>query len=65
MATDTPAEHSKEATRELAETIRDLLKEEEDIDAYDKIKVVGDSCVVTVTDEDDREYNVTIAPVKD
>ena len=57
--------HSKEATRDVAEAIRDLLKEEDDLDVYDTIKVVGDTFVLNVTDDEDREFTVTIKPVAD
>lgn len=67
----TPAEHSPEATRELAEFIRDTLKEvsdddeaEIDLDVYDKIVVQGKVCKIKITtDEAELEYIVTIEPI--
>lgn len=61
---DAPATHSPEATRALAETIRDFLQDDEEgeYDAYDKVTVHGKSMKIRV-DSDDLEYWVIVEPI--
>lgn len=60
---ESAVEHSLDDTKELATAIRDLLKEEDDLDVYDKLIVKGTTVSVRVTNDDDLEYLVTVTPV--
>lgn len=65
---DEPSKHTPEATREVAESIRELLEgdEEGDLDPYKKVAVSGKNVTFKLTHNDtDLAYLVTVAPVDD
>jgi hypothetical protein len=60
--------HTKEATKEVAQSIRDFLAQDEEgeLDPYDKVGTTANAAHFKVTNmEDDLLYLVTVTPVED